>query len=308
MMTKDEKEKIEAVRDRLLGASVFRPMLAATLDPAKLNFPYLASPKIDGVRAIVRDGVVYSRSNTPIPNKAIQEKFCWCDHFDGELVVGKPFGKGVFNRTVSVVMSADAPASDVHFHIFDHIEDPKLSYEDRYDLIGPDDVFDTWRVPHVKVISFNGIEQVNASWLKEGYEGTILRRPDSPYKNGRSTVDEGYLLKYKQFVDDEAEIIGFVEKMHNANPLTVNKLGLAKRSSHKANMVPMGTLGGFLCRTRDGVEFICGTGLTDEDRQYFWKYRSLFLGKFLKYKHFPKGAKTAPRHAVFLGIRPVMDM
>ena len=40
------------------------PMLAATVKSvADLRFPLLASPKLDGVRAYVKNGVVWSRSN-----------------------------------------------------------------------------------------------------------------------------------------------------------------------------------------------------------------------------------------------------
>ena len=41
-------------------------MLAATVDSVEqLRYPLLGSPKLDGVRAIVIDGVVYSRNMKP---------------------------------------------------------------------------------------------------------------------------------------------------------------------------------------------------------------------------------------------------
>jgi len=33
-----------------------------------------------------------------------------------------------------------------------------------------------------------------------------------------------------------------------------------------------------------------------------------FIGKILKYKYFDIGVKDAPRHPVFLGMRPKSDM
>ncbi len=69
-------------------SDIFKPMLACEVDLDKLRFPLLASAKLDGVRAIVRDGVVYSRSNKPIPNKFVQQQFKHLEHFDGELIVG----------------------------------------------------------------------------------------------------------------------------------------------------------------------------------------------------------------------------
>ncbi len=52
----------------------FKPMLADPIEPEKypLRFPLLVSTKIDGIRVLVRDGVAYSRSLKPIPNKYVQ--------------------------------------------------------------------------------------------------------------------------------------------------------------------------------------------------------------------------------------------
>ena len=52
----------------------FKPMLAAAVeDVSTLAFPLIASPKLDGIRCIVRNGVAYSRSNKPIRNRHIQQ-------------------------------------------------------------------------------------------------------------------------------------------------------------------------------------------------------------------------------------------
>ena len=54
--------------------------------------------------------------------------------------------------------------------------------------------------------------------------------------------------------------------------------------------------------------FTCGSGLTDAQRADFWARRDELLGQKVKYKHLPHGAKDAPRHPVFLGIRASEDM
>ena len=51
---------------------------------------------------MVREGAVYSRSNKPIPNKAVQAKFSTYEHFDGELIFGDPTSKTCYRDTVSV--------------------------------------------------------------------------------------------------------------------------------------------------------------------------------------------------------------
>ena len=110
---------------------IFKPMLATDADLTKLRFPLLASPKLDGVRAVVRGGVVYSRSNKPIPNKYVQELFSGYEHFDGELIVGLPHSKTVYRDTVSHVMSNDKRDFDVKFYVFDHVQDLGIPYLQR---------------------------------------------------------------------------------------------------------------------------------------------------------------------------------
>ena len=84
----------------------FKPMLASPFDEALLKFPVLASPKLDGVRAIVRDGVVLSRALKPIPNKWVQQRFSHLEHFDGELIVGASNHPDVLRTTTSGVIFA----------------------------------------------------------------------------------------------------------------------------------------------------------------------------------------------------------
>jgi len=73
-------------------------MLAATVKSVgDLRFPLLASPKLDGIRAIVRNGQVLGRSLKPLPNKLIQRMLGREDleGLDGELIVGNPQDSGV---------------------------------------------------------------------------------------------------------------------------------------------------------------------------------------------------------------------
>lgn len=118
------------------------------------------------------------------------------------------------------------------------------------------------------------------------------------------------MLKLKRFVDAEAKIVGFVDEMHNANPAKKDRLGRTKRSKRKAGLVGKGTLGAFLCVDEEnfpGFEFEVGVGLKDDFAAWAWGHRTELLGKTLKYKHFPKGGKDRPRHAVFLGLRDKWD-
>lgn len=290
--------------------STFRPMLACDVDLEKLRYPTLASAKLDGVRATVRGGVVYSRSNKPIPNNFVQRMLGCFEHLDGELIVGDPRSKTVYRDTVSHVMSHDKEGFDLRFHVFDHIKHPLERYQNRLVEVNKRPMSGHIVVvthPQHVVTCQTTLLQLEEKLLDDGYEGLILRCPDAPYKYGRSTTKEGYLLKLKRFVDAEFEVIGFEERMHNGNEATTNELGRTARSSHKAGKVGLGDLGALVLQG-DGFTFNCGTGFDDATRKALWEIRDKGLvGRLAKIKYFAIGVKTAPRHPVFLGWRSELD-
>ena len=289
--------------------TIFKPMLAAEVDLDRLKFPTVVSAKLDGVRAIVRDGIVYSRSNKPIPNKYVQKLLGQYEHFDGELIVGDPRSKTVYRDTVSHVMSRDKADFDLRFYVFDHVSHPDEPWTKRVSRINlgrnviPVKLHEQFTVANMKQLLM-----VEEDLLNAGYEGLIIRSPDAPYKRGRSTMNEGYLLKLKRFTDGEFEIVGFEEREHNGNEATTNELGRTKRSSHQAGKTGRGDLGALVLRYADGVTFNCGTGFTDDERARIWQNRKDYLGLKAKMKYFAVGMKDLPRHPVWLGLRDERDM
>ena len=249
----------------------FKPLLAKEVDWDLLTYDHLwLSPKLDGIRAIVRDGVVMSRNLKPIPNAHVQKMFGHLEHYDGELIVGDPRAKTVYHDTYSGVMSADG-TPDVRFYAFDHIEEPDADYETRYEKLVESDVV-VVLCQHM-VCSRDEIHALEERYLTEGYEGVMLRKargPNSKYKFGRATQKSCTLLKVKRMVSDEAEIVGFEELMHNNNEATTGHLGQTVRSSHQENLVPGGTLGALVCRLSNGVEFRIGTGFDALQRKEIW--------------------------------------
>lgn len=280
----------------------FKPMLADDADLTRLRFPLLASAKLDGIRAIVINGVVMSRSLKPIPNKHVQNLFKGYEYLDGELIVGEPHSKTVYRDTMSGVMSVEGEPS-VTFFAFDHIENPHWPYKLRAPQKPRKNVIILNQCP---IHSLEELLTLEASLIERGYEGLILRDPEAQYKYGRSTVKEGILLKLKRFTDAEFEVIGFEERMHNGNEATTNELGRTKRSSHKAGKVGLGDLGALVLQG-DGFTFNCGTGFDDVTRNTIWRNRDKYLGQLAKVKYFAVGMKDAPRHPVFLGWRDKID-
>ena len=285
----------------------FKPMLASPAEDHLIQWPVLASAKLDGVRAIVRGGIVLSRALKPIPNKNVQKRFAHLEHFDGELIVGASNDPDVLRTTTSGVMRVDGDP-EVSFHVFDHVAAVDTPFIQRYGelekVIKPSD---TYVVPQYELASSFELAAFENDALNQGYEGVMLRRPDAPYKFGRSTAREGYLLKVKRFRDDEFEIVGFEEEMFNANEATTSELGRTKRSSHKANKIPKGRLGALVLKYGD-TTFNCGTGFNDAERERIWAERESYLGKLAKIKYFAHGIKDVPKLPSFLGIRDERDM
>src|SRR3972149_596598 len=94
-------------------------MLASPAGPV-IPFPMLLSPKLDGIRCLVIDGVAVGRSLKPIPNKYVQLLFGRREFngLDGELIVDSPIAKEVFQVTSSGVMSIEGQPK-VKFYVFD---------------------------------------------------------------------------------------------------------------------------------------------------------------------------------------------
>ncbi len=286
----------------------FRPLLAATVDLNKVKFPCYVSPKLDGIRVLGMSGKAMTRSMKELPNRYIQSVFASgiYEGLDGEIIVGPANAPDVYRVTNSAVMSRDGEP-DFTYHVFDLLGQQYSPFSSRLEGLATRTHPRVIHVPQVKVHDLTGVHDAEEGWLSEGYEGLMGRSIDGVYKYGRATMKEGILWKLKQFVDNEYEVIGFEERMHNTNTATTNELGYTERSSHQAGLVPMDTLGALVLK-HDAGPFRCGTGFTDEQRAQLWANRESLMGRMAKIKHFEVGAKTLPRFPVFLDFRAKEDM
>jgi DNA ligase-1 len=301
-------------------------MLAKEYNPAEAKFPYLATPKIDGIRFYTHGGHCWSRSNKPIPNINIQRvlKSLLPDDVDGELFAGDSF-----NKTTSLVMSDCSPLEDTGLvvNLFD-IYQAKTSYKDRATrlllalrnslqekgwkstkagLTKQGHPFKIKFLFPVWICNYETVATYYETCLNAGYEGIILRVPESTYYFGRHKD----MLKYKPYIDREAIILGCEEMMINTNEAKVNELGQSKRSSHASGMVPGNILGNLHVRDLEsGIDFHVGggPGLTNIMRAHLWAERHNLGGLVIKYRCFPYGNYEKPRQPQFIGFRDRRDM
>lgn len=267
---------------------MFKPLLAVEADLDKLVYPVLASPKFDGIRCCVVGNQAVSRNGKPIVNAKLRRALeTYAINTDGELVWGDPTANNCFNLTTSIVMTKDADPlladsgwphdHGLRFFLFDVIGMPKAPYEERLDRLH--DLYHVhgshafpWIVPVTQVVINDRaeLEAYEEQMVQAGWEGIMLRRPDGPYKYGRSTKKEGILLKVKRFADDEAVITGFEELYRNANQAERDAWGHLTRGTSKEGLVPAGTLGALEveCQGRyKGVRFSIGSGFTQAQRE-----------------------------------------
>lgn len=301
----------------------FKPLLAgkAPENLSQLSFPVLASPKLDGIRCVKLNGKALTRTLKPIPNDFVRT---WVeknlpDGIDGELLLRANL-TAPFAEVSSAIMNRKFEP-DFTFAAFDWIgpAGANAPFEQRFEYLR--ESFHDWSthdfcdhilehaqlVPHTRCMDVLALSAIVGQHMEQGYEGTMIRSPGGRYKMGRSSTNEGILLKIKQFEDEEAIVTGTEEELENTNEKA--GVGIQKRSTRKEGMVPKGRIGRLLCTLlSDDTQFAVGSGLTDELKA---KPPSFFIGQTIKVKYQPPpgGRKPgeAPRFPVFLGFRDETD-
>ena len=215
------------LREAASAPRAFSPMLAKVygdyLDDVQRALsdgaPVFAQPKLDGIRCIANKQGLWSRQGNPIV--AVPHIIDHLAHLfvnnpdlvlDGELY-NHSF-KDDFPRLVSLIKKQKPSAKDVqessHFIEYwvydvpsdDHTSD-RLSRAAYWPSAAGASIIS---VPSRAVSSTQEIEDAHDAFLREGFEGTMIRLT-GPYENKRSKL----LLKYKEFVDEEFEVCDIKE-------------------------------------------------------------------------------------------------
>lgn len=202
------------------------PMLAHVYDGNYTEDLKYIQPKLDGIRCNMHfenDNVIaLSRKNNPFYTVEHIKQSLYqilkdnpSIHLDGELYNHELHDD--FNKVVSLVKKEKLKNKDVdevlkyvRYNVYDLWDDnnPNLTFTERYELINNllqnipyVDIVETY-----KVIDSEYINDAFTEFVFNGYEGAILRK-DTPYEHKRSKN----LLKYKEFMDDEFEILDICE-------------------------------------------------------------------------------------------------
>jgi hypothetical protein len=311
-----------------------RPMKAVALLPpkvehtnenilaamSKLRFPVWATLKKDGIRALRANKTLLSSQLKLIPNKSIRER---------SIVLPGGYDMELYNPELSyseiesIVMSEVHPDSDkIQFHILDTFGVENATYEQRIWHIKQDiKCFTNCPFWFEEPSICNNAQELFEHFLRfesSGGEGICFRVPWGKYKQGRSTLNEQWLVKLARYERTELVIIGFKEQMENNSTPYMDERGYTHRDQNKNLQNGKNTLGAFTCVSTiaykvgptkdDFIDVGTGVGLTNELRKEIWDHQDRYLGKMITVKHKPVGAKNKLRHPVYCGFRNEIDL
>ena len=272
-----------------------KAMLAHKYDEKRVDWskPVYIQPKLDGVRCLFTKDGAYSRNEKQFMNvrhieMALKPFFDQNPDvvLDGELYNHKL--KNDFEKIISLVRKQKPTEDDrrdaqhlVQFHVYDYFDGVKYdSYKTRMQRLACSDIYDVQikYVPAKLVDSYNYARELHTEFLDQGYEGSIIRL-DGLYKHGRSYD----LMKFKDFSDTEATIIGY-------------ELGKGKRE---------GTLGKFLMVDDEGIKFGCppGKGYNYKDLANMLINVNDYIGKRATFTYFQRTKAGSYRHPLFKTLR-----
>jgi ATP-dependent DNA ligase len=263
--------------------------LSDRVEKGKVTFPMVIQPKYDGKRLLTDGEGAWSRGN----KDQIREPIAHIMPIQtGDLILDGELTLPDITK-VNAVMSAahkyHQGVSDTLVYTVYDIADETAPYQARrlkleawYERVGHKNPFirlaDSWVV--------NSLEEgmaIHARLTEQGYEGTIWRSLDAPYKSGKRS--DG-LLKHKDFITEEYEILDIVPQGG----------GTGERRAK------------FICIDGKGDQFESNATGTEAEQLEYLENAASYRGKWatVKYREL-SGAKQVPFHSNVLEVRETKD-
>jgi DNA ligase-1 len=204
-----------------------KPMLCEQYDfnDSKLEkITWKASTKLDGLRTMLyyKDGVIYTSSrggkDYNVAATYIREDVYLKSLFESNpnlILDGELYKHGWNLQKISGLGRLETLHDDhkeLKFYCYD-IVDESATFEQRYNRLQTFTETDKFiLVQHVDVKGNDNIKTLHDRYISEGYEGLVLRDPSKTYKCGSRS---NRMLKVKEFVDAEFEVIDLVEGLRD---------------------------------------------------------------------------------------------
>lgn len=316
---KHQKKRDKGYRvdvDNIDKKKFYEPMLAqdfknknrqkevmSELDKLGVGDAVFSQPKLDGIRCIAMREGLFTRTGKPITavphiHEALEPFF---EKYPNAVLDGELYNhayKDDFNKIIHLVRKqnlTDEHLADSREMIQYHIYDAPVIGEGKYALTEKDTFSDRTSTldaqysklslaKHdclvvVETTEIYGGEQLDRcyeDYVEAGYEGQMIRL-DGPYENKRSSR----LLKRKEFVDEEYEILGYDEGTGNRE----------------------GTVKHFKFKNKEGKDFNSNVKGTFEYMAELLERGDELIGKQATVKYFNLTPDGVPRFPYVIAIR-----
>lgn len=270
--TQDEAETVE----------VILPMLAKDYKSESHKIDWSGNvfiqPKLDGMRclAFISNGKVtlMSRTGKVIENmQHIEQSLSGITAdviLDGELYA---HGRSFQENMELIKKYRKGETESIHFHIYDMVS--TLPFNQRKVRPFVEITLYTEEVSTYQIKNEEELTKWHLYFLEKGYEGSILRHGDEPYKvNGRSSN----LLKYKDFIDIACTIV-------DIEPAE-------QRPEHGVPVLE-----------HEGKRFRAGMKYSHDERKEFLENKNNYIGKTAEIRFFEYTDEGIPRFPVMVGVR-----
>lgn len=270
---------------------IINPMLAKVYEEEKHKIQWdtaYIQPKLDGMRCLahIKDGnaSLISREGKDIMGlynsmghivKSLSAIKTNCV-LDGEL-----YCHGItFQENMKLIKKKREESIKISFCMYDTILNKPFNV--RYSTLGLLPIMKHCKIVESYKLKKDSLELFNETFLRSGYEGSMIRHGIDGYKMGRADQ----LLKYKLFTDITAEIIDIIpseKKPTWGKPIL--------KIVEEQDDIKIGTI------------FSAGCKLSHEDREELLRNRLNYIGKTAEIRYFEKTDKGLPRFPVFYGVR-----
>lgn len=263
------------------------PTLAKEYDEKHVILPAYVQPKLDGIRLLAGrikgDLVLLTRSGKDarssvhdkiksVLKNTIKEN----QWFDGEM-----YDHNARNFSEIVHRFRKDP-ENLQYHVFDmyDMKHPELTFKQRFKMLkavvkSKDRAVRI--VPTYVAKTIQDIHKKHAAFVKDGYEGSIIRNQEAAYQPGKRTWD---LVKFKNFITDEFEIVDATKGT----------------GGHEGAII-------WILKTPSGKRFKAVMAAPLERRKEMFDSRSKYIGKLLTVKFQEYSKDKIPRFPVGLAIR-----
>jgi len=300
--SKINKKRDEGYFDTIQEAQdtlVILPMLALDFNKRSHNidYPAIGQRKFDGVRSmgsINSDGSVSLKSRKgkefPHMNHLRQQVASLKGIPDGAFLDGELYSDTLtFQEVVGLVRRESLKAGDedklkqISYRLYDMLDpnNRKAGFQDRYDtlktILGSTPPKNLILTENFEINNKADVKKYHDQFVNEGYEGIMIRNKAGEYGINKRSKN---LQKFKEFFDQEFEIVGYEEGNGNAKGTVI-----------------------WICMTENGDLFSAQPKGTVAERTEYFKNGDDYIGATLTVRYFEMTDDGVPRFPKGVAIR-----